>query len=75
MARDAGRNAVGVIMTGMVTNRALGMVELKESGAITIAQDEATSVVWGMPNEAIKRGCIDKVLPLEPIAPEVLGAA
>ena len=62
-------------MTCMGDYGALGMVELKESGAITIAQDEATSVVWGMPNEAIKRGCIDKVLPLELIAPEVLRAA
>ncbi len=75
VARYVGRNAVGVIMTGMGDDGALGMVELKESGAITIAQDEATSVVWGMPNEAIKRGCIDKVLPLELIAPEVLRAA
>ena len=44
----------------------------KESGAFTIAQDEATSVVFGMPNEAIKRGCVDRVLPLPAIAAEVL---
>ena len=70
-----GRNAVGVIMTGMGDDGALGMVELKESGAITLAQDEATSVVWGMPHEAIKRGCVDRVLALEALAPEVLRVA
>jgi len=62
-------------MTGMGDDGALGMVELKESGAFTIAQDEATSVVFGMPNEAIKRGCVDRVLPLPRIAAEVLRAA
>jgi two-component system chemotaxis response regulator CheB len=75
VARYAGRNAVAVIMTGMGDDGATGMVELKESGAFTIAQDEATSVVFGMPNEAIKRGCIDRVLPLPRIAPEVLRAS
>ena len=75
VARYAGKNAVGVIMTGMGDDGATGMVELKESGAFTIAQDEATSVVFGMPNEAIKRGCIDRVLPLPRIAGEVLRAA
>lgn len=72
VARYAGKNAVGVIMTGMGDDGATGMVELKESGAFTIAQDEATSVVFGMPNEAIKRGCVDRVLPLPAIAAEVL---
>jgi two-component system chemotaxis response regulator CheB len=72
VARFAGKNAVGVILTGMGDDGATGMVELKESGAFTIAQDEATSVVFGMPNEAIKRGCVDKVLPLNRIAAEVL---
>jgi two-component system chemotaxis response regulator CheB len=75
VARYAGQNAVGVIMTGMGDDGARGMVELKEAGATTFAQDEATSVVWGMPNEAIKRGCVDRVLPLDRIAPEVLRAA
>ncbi len=75
VARYVGRNAVGVIMTGMGDDGALGMVELKESGAITLAQDEATSVVWGMPHEAIKRGCVDRVLALEGLAPEVLRVA
>lgn len=71
-ARYAGRNAVGVIMTGMGDDGAQGMRELKDAGGRTIAQDEATSVVFGMPNEAIKRGGVDRIVPLETIAPEVL---
>jgi len=71
-ARYAGKNAVGVIMTGMGDDGARGMLEMKEGGAYNIAQDEATSVVFGMPNEAIKRGGVDKVLPLERIAEEVI---
>ncbi|MEQ8222085.1 MAG: chemotaxis response regulator protein-glutamate methylesterase [Candidatus Eremiobacterota bacterium] len=71
-ARYAGKNAVGVIMTGMGDDGAHGMKEMKDAGSINIAQDEATCVVFGMPNEAIKSGGVDKVLPLEKIAPEVL---
>lgn len=71
-ARYAGRNAVGVILTGMGDDGANGMLELKEAGAYTIAQDEATCVVFGMPAEAIKRGGVSQVLPLEAIAAEVL---
>ncbi len=71
-ARYAGRNALGVIMTGMGDDGASGMGELKEAGAYTIAQDEATCVVFGMPQEAIKRGGVQKILPLEEIAGEVL---
>ncbi|HEY4284754.1 MAG TPA: chemotaxis response regulator protein-glutamate methylesterase [Chthoniobacterales bacterium] len=71
-ARYAGRNAVGVIMTGMGDDGARGMLEMKEMGAINIAQDEATSVVFGMPAEAIKLGGTDRVLPLGLIAPEVV---
>ncbi len=75
-ARYAGRNAIGVIMTGMGDDGAQGMLEMKESGAaLNIAQDEATSVVFGMPNEAIKRGAVDSVLPLESIAAKVLQAS
>ena len=74
-ARYAGLNAVGVIMTGMGDDGARGMLEMKEAGAsMNIAQDEATSVVFGMPNEAIKRGGVDKVLPLEDIAKAVMDA-
>jgi two-component system chemotaxis response regulator CheB len=71
-ARYAGENAVGVIMTGMGDDGAKGMFEMKTAGAYTIAQDEATSVVFGMPNEAIKRGAVDKIAPLSAIAREVL---
>ncbi len=71
-ARYAGANAVAVIMTGMGDDGATGMLEMKQAGAYTIAQDEATSVVFGMPNEAIKRGAVDEVLPLQIIARSVL---
>ncbi len=71
-ARYAGRNAVAAIMTGMGDDGANGMLELKEAGAYTIAQDEATCVVFGMPQEAIKRGAVHKVLPLDEIASAVL---
>ena len=71
-ARYAGPNAVAVIMTGMGDDGARGMREMKDAGACTIAQDEATSVVFGMPNEAIKRGAVDTVLPLGSIAASIL---
>jgi len=72
VARYAGKNAVGVIMTGMGDDGARGMAEMKEAGARTIAQDEETCVVYGMPCEAVKHGGVEKVLPLERIAAEVL---
>lgn len=71
-ARYAGKNTVGIIMTGMGDDGARGMLEMKEAGAFNIAQDEATSVVFGMPHEAIKRGGVDKVLPLENIRDAVI---
>jgi two-component system chemotaxis response regulator CheB len=74
-ARYAGRNAVGVILTGMGDDGARGMREMKQAGALTIAQDESTCVVFGMPKEAIKLNCVDKVLPLESIAGTVLALA
>jgi two-component system chemotaxis response regulator CheB len=74
-ARSAGSNAVGVIMTGMGDDGAHGLEEMKKAGARTIAQDEATSVVFGMPKEAIARGCIDKIVPLTSIAQEILWMA
>ena len=73
-ARYAGRNAVGVLMTGMGNDGARGLLELKQAGATTIAQDEATCVVFGMPHEAIKLGAADRVLALNVIAGAVLGA-
>ncbi|HEY1802916.1 MAG TPA: chemotaxis response regulator protein-glutamate methylesterase [Terracidiphilus sp.] len=71
-ARYAGPNAVGVILTGMGDDGARGMLEMKQAGAVTIAQDEATCIVFGMPKEAIKLNCVDKVLPLESVAGAVL---
>jgi two-component system chemotaxis response regulator CheB len=71
-ARYAGENAVGVIMTGMGDDGARGLLEMKEAGAYTVAQDEKTSVVFGMPAEAIKRQAQEAILPLEAIAPEVV---
>jgi two-component system chemotaxis response regulator CheB len=67
-ARYAGQNALGVILTGMGDDGARGMLEMKQAGATTIAQDEASCVVFGMPNEAIKRSAVDKVLPLNAVA-------
>jgi two-component system, chemotaxis family, protein-glutamate methylesterase/glutaminase len=71
-ARYAGKNAVGVIMTGMGDDGAHGMLEMKEAGAVNIAQDEASCIVFGMPNEAIKLGGVDHIRPLEAISREVL---
>lgn len=71
-AQYAGKNAIGVILTGMGDDGARGMLEMKESGAYNIAQDEETSIVFGMPKEAIRLGGVDKVLPLHKIADEVL---
>jgi two-component system chemotaxis response regulator CheB len=71
-AQYAGANAVGVILTGMGADGAAGLAKMKEAGARTIAQDEATSVVFGMPKEAIKTGCVDKVVPLSRISQTIL---
>ncbi len=71
-ARYAGKNAVGVIMTGMGADGARGLLEMKEAGAKTAAQDEKTCVVFGMPKEAIKLGAADKVLPLNQMAGFIL---
>lgn len=67
------KNAVGIIMTGMGDDGAKGMLEMHEAGAATIAQDEASCVVFGMPGEAIKLGGVDKIVPLTQIAPVALG--
>ena len=74
-ARYAGQNAIGVIMTGMGDDGARGMLEMKEAGSYNVAQDEASCVVYGMPNEAVKRGAVDRILPLGSIAAAVLKAA
>lgn len=71
-ARYAGKNAIGVIMTGMGDDGAKGLLEMKEQGAFTVAQDEATSIVFGMPQEAIKLNAVDKILPLEKISSTII---
>ncbi|HEY0787930.1 MAG TPA: chemotaxis-specific protein-glutamate methyltransferase CheB, partial [Thermoanaerobaculia bacterium] len=71
-ARAAGRSAVGVILTGMGDDGAEGMREMKNAGAATIAQDEKSCVVFGMPREAIGRGAVDQVLPLAQIPAAIL---
>jgi two-component system chemotaxis response regulator CheB len=71
-ARYAGRNAVGVILTGMGDDGAKGMREMKDAGAFTIAQDEASCIVFGMPNEAIKLGGVKEIMSLERIAGRVV---
>jgi two-component system chemotaxis response regulator CheB len=71
-ARYGGKNVVGVIMTGMGDDGARGMSEMKDAGAYNIAQDEASCIVFGMPQEAIKKGGVNKVMGLDKIAMEVL---
>ncbi len=71
-AEHAGRNAVGVILTGMGRDGAQGMLAMKQAGAYNFAQDEASCVVFGMPKEAIAAGATDEVLPLREIAPGVM---
>ncbi|HEX15779.1 MAG TPA: chemotaxis protein CheB, partial [Deltaproteobacteria bacterium] len=72
VARAAGPNAIGVIMTGMGTDGARGLLEMRRAGARTIAQDEATSVIFGMPREAIKLGAAEVVVPLEEIPKTIM---
>jgi two-component system chemotaxis response regulator CheB len=75
VARYAGANAVGVLLTGMGADGAKGMAEMKAAGASTIAQDEASCVVFGMPREAIELGCVDHVEPLDRVAATLLRLA
>ncbi len=72
VAQYAGSNAIGVIMTGMGADGAIGLRAMKDAGAKTIAQDEASCVVFGMPKEAIKLGAADKIVSLERIAQEIV---
>jgi two-component system chemotaxis response regulator CheB len=71
VATVAGKRAIGVILTGMGADGARGMEEMLQSGAHTIAQDENTSVVWGMPGEAVKRGAAEYILPLGKISNQI----
>jgi len=71
-AQYAGSNAVGVILTGMGADGANGLLKMKEAGARTIAQDEDSCVVFGMPKEAIKIGAVDRIVPIDRIAEEIM---
>ena len=72
VAKYAGRNAMGVIMTGMGDDGARGLKEMHDAGAYTLAQDEASCVVYGMPKEAVKHGGVDRSLPLTALAAAIL---
>ena len=72
VAISVGSKAVGIIMTGMGDDGAQGLSEMKEAARATVAQDEATCVVFGMPKEAISRGAVDAVVPLEQLASAAL---
>lgn len=75
VAKSAGKNALGIIMTGMGDDGAAGLLEMRTAGAHTIAQDEATSVVYGMPREAVKRGAAVESRPLQAIAAAITAYA
>jgi two-component system chemotaxis response regulator CheB len=75
VAQNVGPNAVGVLLTGMGDDGARGLKEMLEAGAGTIAQDESTSVVWGMPGQAVKIGAAMQVLPLQHVAAQALTLA
>ncbi len=75
VARTAGANAVGVIMTGMGGDGSTGMLEMKQQGAYNIAQDEKSCVVYGMPREAVEIGAVDQIEPLDRLAAAMLRAA
>ncbi|NIB43205.1 chemotaxis response regulator protein-glutamate methylesterase [Pseudomaricurvus alkylphenolicus] len=75
VAETAGNNAMAVMLTGMGADGAQAMLELHQKGAMTVAQDEATSVVWGMPKAAVQLGAAEKVLPLGKIADTIIRAA
>ena len=68
VAQAAGPHGAGAILTGMGDDGAMGLLEIREAGSLTIAQDQATSTVFGMPREAIRRGAARIVLPLDRIA-------
>ncbi|WP_116896469.1 protein-glutamate methylesterase/protein-glutamine glutaminase [Pseudomonas syringae] len=75
VAKFAGKNATGIIMTGMGDDGARGLLEMRQAGAPTLVQDEATSVVWGMPGAAFKLGAAEEQVPLERIAERLLALA
>ena len=71
----AGPRALGILMTGMGNDGAAGLLEMRLAGARTLAQDEASSVVFGMPKEAIRRGGAERVVPLSNVAREIMQLA
>lgn len=75
VATWAGRNSIAAILTGMGSDGAAGLLKIREAGGHTIAQDQATSVVWGMPGEAVRFGAAIDVLPLDQVAPRLLQIA
>jgi two-component system chemotaxis response regulator CheB len=75
VAQNAGRNAIGVILTGMGKDGAKGLKEMLDAGSLTIAQDEATSVVWGMPGEAVTLGAAQHIIPLDSVAGKIRSLA
>ena len=72
VGKCAGANALGVIMTGMGDDGAAGLLEMRQAGARTVGQDEASCVVYGMPKEAVKRGAVEKTMPLNAIGREIM---
>jgi two-component system chemotaxis response regulator CheB len=72
VAQCAGANALGVIMTGMGDDGAAGLLEMRKAGARTVAQDEDSCVVYGMPKEAVKRGAVERILPLGAVGREIM---
>ncbi|MGH2689704.1 MAG: chemotaxis protein CheB, partial [Actinomycetota bacterium] len=74
VARSYGARAMGVILTGMGNDGAVGLLDLRSAGGVTVAQDKASSVVYGMPREAVHLGAVDCILPLQEIAPAIARA-
>ena len=71
VAQQAGRNAVGVVLTGMGADGARGLLQMREAGAHTIAEDESSCIVFGMPKEAIELGAAAEIVPLPMIAARI----
>lgn len=71
VAKSHGPGSIGIILSGMGSDGVKGMIRIKEAGGVTIAQDETSSIIFGMPKEAINKGCIDNVLHLDKIAPVI----
>ena len=74
VAKYAGQNAIGILLTGMGKDGAKSLLDMRDAGAFTMAQDEKSSVVFGMPKEAIALGAVMKIAPLNSIIQELLGA-